>query len=270
MKNLLSILLLVSTLSPLRADSPFVDDIINPIGQHEDHFFGKVEIVAPRERAFSDAGDSQVYIRTSTVKGAQSKVIRTRKVPTAQSITESVGVLKGKTVAVQYRGGGTLNIAKETPNGDGFNIRVALKRIDVNDMLITRQDGSTYYAKGRYCMYAMHDRDWTQVTCASTKTGMDVPPGYRYEINVSAVTEEGIQKAEKFSVDFTHGELSDSMAKGYTCIVRPLPFSGFGCSADYYGTGSTEATAKSNAFAACPSKCNCAFVRCEQSLVLAN
>ncbi len=66
---------------------------------------------------------------------------------------------------------------------------VRLKRIDVNHFIITRPDGSQYEAKGQYDLTASWPRpDYIAVY---TGYGIDVPVGYKYNVQASARTEDG-------------------------------------------------------------------------------
>lgn len=81
---------------------------------------------------------------------------------------------------------------------------VRLKRIDVNHMLVTRPDGSTYWSKGKYTLIG----HWPKLGGGSievfTGLGVDVPVGFRYSVQVSAQTEDGI---DYYNADFDYTRL---------------------------------------------------------------
>lgn len=96
----------------------------------------------------------------------------------------------------------------------GETQRVIVKRIDVNDVEVTRENGSTYMVKGTYQVFRENDeQNWlplkhvasqyndcsgdatTQASTFPTATGVDVLPG-KYKIVISYRTEEGNRTQE--------------------------------------------------------------------------
>ena len=76
-----------------------------------------------------------------------------------------------------------------------------MKRIDVDDMLITRQDGTQYKVQGTYTI--------TMEGCevlkkAKTKTGISVPKGYAYKLHVRADSEQGLTQHQHYTIDYTN------------------------------------------------------------------
>lgn len=92
---------------------------------------------------------------------------------------------------------------------------IRVKRIDVNDVLVTRENGSTYYAKGTYKVFRKGavTGEYVPVVIAlgesglcsrfiaqdefPTKTGIDVLPA-EYKVTVSYKTEEGSDSKDYF------------------------------------------------------------------------
>ena len=78
----------------------------------------------------------------------------------------------------------------------GFKlITSSLKRIDVNDMLVTKDDGTTYRARGtvRITMLDKSGNKLTTITSRMpTKRGVFVRTGFKYKVKVTASTEDDI------------------------------------------------------------------------------
>ena len=96
----------------------------------------------------------------------------------------------------------------------GMSKVIKMGRLDVNDVLITREDGSTFRQPGKYRLFfrAQEDKPWQPLRLAryrgtagrcsrsiaydenfDTKTGLDVPP-LMYRIQVDYKTREGSAK----------------------------------------------------------------------------
>lgn len=82
----------------------------------------------------------------------------------------------------------------------------AFKRIEVNHMNVTRDDGSTYVAKGD-AYIKMYDKNnkWIAdlVDGMPTQNGIFVPVGYKYHIKVVAYTEDKYDTYEQY-LDYTN------------------------------------------------------------------
>lgn len=97
---------------------------------------------------------------------------------------------------------------KEEAKAQKFNFVVTPARIDVNDMKITRQDGTVYFAKGKYEVDM--DVKFTNgntyscnlISQGATKTGLDVMRGFRYVVTTTAISEEGstLQSTEEIDL----------------------------------------------------------------------
>jgi hypothetical protein len=108
----------------------------------------------------------------------------------------------------------------------GHETRVVLKRIDVNHVRVTRENGSAYEARGTYEIHRADPAQagqWIRVAVPAasqwscplesdrrtddyrsfpTGTGLDVLPGY-YKVVVNYVTEEG-PRSQQFLLDLTN------------------------------------------------------------------
>lgn len=94
-------------------------------------------------------------------------------------------------------------------------MRIAVKRIDVNDVLVTRENGTTYYVKGTYRIHRKDPATSAYVpvevtlgragqcnyleafSSLPTKTGVDVLPD-EYKVTVDYKTEEGSDSKDYF------------------------------------------------------------------------
>lgn len=85
-------------------------------------------------------------------------------------------------------------------------VTCAFKRIDVNHMTVTRDDGSTYIAKGKVAV-TMYDKNdnWVKYLVSSmpTQSGIFVPVGYKYHIKVVADTNDDRDTYER-NLDYTN------------------------------------------------------------------
>ena len=88
----------------------------------------------------------------------------------------------------------------------GVALEATFRRIDVNDMKVTRPNGSVYFAKGTYTVTATdsNNTEETVVEDAPTKTGIDVAAGLIDSIEVSALTESGAFETQRTELNFTH------------------------------------------------------------------
>jgi len=82
---------------------------------------------------------------------------------------------------------------------------ICLKRIDVNDMLITRSDGTTYYAPGYFSVSTDGGLIPLIASRVATRQGIFVPVGLKYQIVVRAKTEDDEDSYTK-TLDFTNIE----------------------------------------------------------------
>jgi hypothetical protein len=81
----------------------------------------------------------------------------------------------------------TLSVAGRTQVlGQSAANAVTLQRLDVDDVTITREDGSTYLVKGSYEVFFGGNR----VVSASTNSGIDMLPG-TYELVITYATVDG-------------------------------------------------------------------------------
>ncbi len=84
-------------------------------------------------------------------------------------------------------------------------VEVKLKRIDVNHMLVTRDDGTTYRAKGNVKIeyYSKRYEKWSSLTSSMpTQSGIFVAVGYKYRVTVRAETEDDYDSYTRV-LDFT-------------------------------------------------------------------
>jgi hypothetical protein len=82
----------------------------------------------------------------------------------------------------------TLNVAgRQLPLSQNAANAITLQRIDIDDVTVTREDGSSYLAKGTYELFFGGNR---VVAPTPTNTGIDVLPG-TYELVISYSTADG-------------------------------------------------------------------------------
>lgn len=97
----------------------------------------------------------------------------------------------------------------------GDVVQIPLKRLDVNDVRVTREDGSTYMAPGKFQLFVEETdpnsgaKAWRQIYTVglcngtnaiayrdlSTKTGVTVFPGV-YRLSIDYKTEEGMKRTD--------------------------------------------------------------------------
>lgn len=83
------------------------------------------------------------------------------------------------------------------------NIEGRLKRIDINHMKVTRDDGTTYVTtKGQAKVNYFDGANYRAMSQMATGLGIDVPVGFKYNVQVSAETEDGMD-GYKADLDFT-------------------------------------------------------------------
>lgn len=186
-------------------------DEIDPVGEH-DHYLGKIIVNGPGVRKFQDATSGSIDVAFWTTT-------RFERINTSSSAVPDQGIRevrafpkKGASVEVFFRAGRNFPpmIPWFTPTNQGFSKTINLRRIDVNNMLITRQNGTTYRSRGSYNVlfkknpddsYSSYDSG-SIVLQAATETGVDVPEGYIYLVQVSASSEEGSVLTHNEEVDF--------------------------------------------------------------------
>lgn len=85
--------------------------------------------------------------------------------------------------------GRTTTLSQTSPNA------ITINRVDVDDVVVTREDGSTYAARGTYELFYGGNR---VVGALSTNTGIDVLPG-TYELVITYSTVDG-QKTQRQTI----------------------------------------------------------------------
>jgi hypothetical protein len=150
---------------------------------------------SPRPMISLQFGGKYFAIETSKVSVGQDKVMEKITIPRA-----AYGGYK-----VTYEGPGsmrfTLLLGEVTEKTK--NLLIELKRIDVNHMLVTREDGTTYTADiGTASVDFYNSYTHENEMRFDTGFGIDVPTGFKYEINVTAPTEDG-RDSYKSVLDFT-------------------------------------------------------------------
>ncbi|MCX6125093.1 MAG: hypothetical protein NTV34_10165 [Proteobacteria bacterium] len=185
-------------------------DEVDPTGEHDHHFFGQVVIRGPGSRKFPDAVESEIIVRFNK-HADQFTYVRasTSKVPNLGVKAFDAFPLKGRDVCSEVRYSNTwLELGCFTPTEQRFRNTINLKRIDVNDMLITRENGTSYRKPGTYTAYykSAHNvyssDDYLGQKTHSTGTGVDVPEGFIYIIKVTATSEEGSVLTDSQEFDF--------------------------------------------------------------------
>ncbi len=213
-------LCLIAALCCLIGVSAFADDDeIHPIGEH-DHFLGRVRVLGTGNKIYPNAGDGKNVFEvnfTSAKDGVQKfvaapaqghesvQVFPLKKSPNVSWYMQCprADLRCGCRNGHSYRG---FYIHSDDAKEQGFTFDIATARLDVNDMKITRQDGTTYLAPGVYKIEMettinKHATSCTLVGNASTKTGLDVARGFKYTVTTQAESEEGSTLTSTQEVD---------------------------------------------------------------------
>lgn len=113
---------------------------------------------------------------------------------TRERTVKAVGFAPGERNASLTLGPRTMPITLQ----DGATIPLALGRVDIDDVTVRRENGTTYEQKGTYLLTCV--TDGTVVGTFSTGTGVDVLPG-DYRADVTYTTAEG-PKTQAFRFHF--------------------------------------------------------------------
>jgi hypothetical protein len=185
-----------------------LDVEINPTGQEDHHFFGIIKFEGKETAKYPDvydAEDSPRYeIEWSTINEDFAEVYY---VPTEDGVYSEIKVLEGNTIYAHYKQDQLYysEYLEMKPDRNNFVMVIPrLRRIDVNHMLITRQNGSKYFAPGEYTVYMVDEWGSDEfITSGQTQTGLDVLDGFTYLVRVEATDEQDQVTTEEFTVDFT-------------------------------------------------------------------
>jgi hypothetical protein len=140
---------------------------------------GGLLVQAPAERDLPNHRDDKLIVELPGT-GRNRAVVD----PTTTTTVKAVGFgpAAGNATATL----GPRKIALSLRNGE--TTKLALGRIDVTDVLVTRENGTTYNARGTYTVTCT--TDGTAIGSFSTSKGVDVLPG-DYRVDLSYSTEEG-------------------------------------------------------------------------------
>lgn len=208
-------------LAPVLAPAGDVtDEPINPIGQH-DHYLGAVHVLGTGKKYYPNAAGAKNTFEI-TWKSAKENVSKEIAAPelgresvqvyplkTAPKVTWYMSCPQGdrRCYCSNGRHYSGFTVGSLEASAQNFTAELKTHRLDVNDMEITRQNGSTYFAKGTYTVYVdvlFKDdkiRRCTLLADAATKTGLDVARGFKYEVVTEAVSEEGSTLSSTQEVD---------------------------------------------------------------------
>lgn len=102
-------------------------------------------------------------------------------------------------VSMSYSNGVRLDLDFGSVNDALTNVDVALGRIDVNHMTVSRPDGSSYSAKGTAIVSRVDDAaKEVAIATIATGYGLDVPNHARYKIVVNVFAEDGPKSTTSF------------------------------------------------------------------------
>lgn len=185
-----------------------LDVEINPTGLEDHHFFGVIKFEGKEPAKYPDvydANDSPRYeFEWSTINEDFSEVYY---VPTEDGVYTEIKVLEDNTIYAHYQQDYLHypEYLELTPDRNNFVMVIPrLRRIDVNHMLITRQNGSKYLAPGEYRVTMVDEWGSEEfITSGQTQTGLDVLDGFKYLVTVEATDEQDQVTTQEFTVDFT-------------------------------------------------------------------
>jgi hypothetical protein len=213
--RLLLVLMLPLTGCGYSPSGSSLKDEVDPTGEHETHFFGTINFKQRDNRLRADAVPGFLRFEAYALPNGESgNTFLSEKIPNQDVLSFPIKVLKGKVVTSGlYHKPNNGYDRKYFPKGysfkpssQDFNIHLELKRIDVRDMLITRQDGTTYYQKGIYDVLVIGDDGEEKVGSylydLPTNSGVDVLAGYKYRVRVSVRSDEGILQKQTFDLDY--------------------------------------------------------------------
>lgn len=151
---------------------------------------GDLVVTPPSDRELPNARPDELLL-TLDGSGRNKMVVDTRSAYTVKAVGFDNVAETNLTATLGPR---SMRIALR----DGQAASLNLGRIDVDDVLVTRENGTTYEARGRYTVTCI--TDGTDVGSFSTKTGLDVLPG-DYRVDLTYSTEEG-PKSQTFRLHF--------------------------------------------------------------------
>ncbi len=203
MKNILVILISVAAWSGLAKA-----DVIDPTGT-DAYKTLQVKVTQLDQRTLPDGEASFITISLAASEQFYSSVVpegqtltKQQKVPKSNSGTYYVSMCASKyyqSASCPFEKRGTLADGEST-------IEIRMKRIDVNPMVVTRPDGSTYIPKtGTVEVYYLNfNQEWDILARFNIGEGIDVPVGVvgaLYFVQVSVNTEDGVD-TYKSKLDF--------------------------------------------------------------------
>jgi hypothetical protein len=163
---------------------------------------------------------SDVKSKSLTGLSRERGIASFQSVPLTQSLSYRVFPFPREEKAAHYELV-VNNQAQDLDLEPGAKLELAVKRIDVDDVLVVREGGEQIFVKGEYSVFRRTAADsWEPLKVVEaqgakcegamklsrqsfpTKTGLDVLPGY-YKVVVSFTTESGPQTRE-YELDFTN------------------------------------------------------------------
>lgn len=175
-----------------------ISQVIDPTG-NDDWKTLQVTLTTPHKKTFPTYSSCSESFRIQFWD--EYDYLYPSKVTKSQSQTKQIQIPAAKSgnFYVRYElGNDYIRVADGNVENGLKKITVQFNRIDVNDMLVTREDRTTYMAPGRATISYFDKNGTKRVVCSSmpTKKGINVLPGYKYHIRVGANTEDGYDTYE--------------------------------------------------------------------------
>ena len=150
-------------------------------------------------RLWIELDDKSINVDTKDIEERGSQMV-TLRVPARNKGKFSINYRLG---SYSYRN--LLTLASGTIETKVHNELVVLKRLDVNHMLVTRENGTQYYAEDGTVSLSYkntHDEEFDYLDSYPTGYGIDVPMGFIFGVYVKAKTEDGEDEYSQV-LDFT-------------------------------------------------------------------
>lgn len=168
--------------------SPGAFQVVNQGAHGAAH--GNVVVTPPTSRDMPNARNDQLTLKLDG-EGRNTMVVDTRSTYTVKAVGFDNGATTNLAATLGPR---TIRLAVH----DGETTPLTLGRIDMDDVTVKREDGTTYLAHGNYTVTCI--TDGAAIGSFATKTGIDVLPG-DYRVDLTYSTAEG-PKSQTFRLHF--------------------------------------------------------------------